>query len=144
MIKEKLDSFIKESMLGKNSVKTGVLRDIKTRFMQWETAKNAKPLDEQAVIRRMVADREYSASVYAKASRNDLAEKEYAELAYLLEFKEDDVTEEEIKNAVEAAIVNGSTNLGSVMKFVKQALPGANMKLTSDLAKTLLDELIPK
>lgn len=138
MIKEKLDSLIKESMLSKNSVKTGVLRDIKTKFMQWETAKNAKPLDEQAVIRRMVADREYAASVYTEAKRNDLAETEYAELAYLLEFKEDAVSEEEIQTTIKEALVNGPLSLGDIMKHIKQQYPNADMKIASAYARSLI------
>jgi uncharacterized protein YqeY len=138
MIKEKLDGLIKESMLAKNPVKTGVLRDIKTKFMQWETAKNAKPLDEQAVIRRMVADREYAAGVYTQAKRNDLAETEYAELAYLLEFKEAEVSEGDIYKAVESAFTDGAKNLGEVMKYVKGVLPTANMQIAATAAKAIL------
>jgi uncharacterized protein YqeY len=138
MIKETLDSLIKDSMLAKNTIRTSVLRAIKTKFMEWETAKNAKPLDEQAVIRRMIADREASETIYTEAGRNDLAAIEKIEIKVLQEFKEAEVSEGEIHKAVECAFIDGAKNLGEVMKYVKNLLPTANMQIASAAAKAIL------
>ena len=59
-MKEKLNELIKESMLNKTTVRTEVLRSIKTAFMNHETAKNATPLTESveiAIIKKMVSQR---------------------------------------------------------------------------------------
>jgi uncharacterized protein YqeY len=139
MIRETLDSLIKDSMLAKNTVRTNVLRAIKTKFVELQTAKNPKPLDEQAVIRKMIADRELAAGIYANAGRQDLVDTEELEIKYLQEFKEAEVSIGDTHNAVRAAFDNGAKNIGEVMKYVKSVLPTANMQIAAAAAKTILE-----
>jgi uncharacterized protein YqeY len=138
MIKEQLDSLIKESMLAKSHIRTMVLRDIKTKFMEWETAKNAKPLDEQAVIRKMIADREVAADIYKTAGKLGLATAEVTEAKYLKEFEEEKVDDAIIQNMIKDELKDGPLSLGDIMKRVKQKYPTADMKMASTYARGLL------
>ena len=52
MLREQMDALIKQSMLDKNAKRTDVLRAIKNEFLVFQTAKNAKPLDDAAEIGR--------------------------------------------------------------------------------------------
>jgi uncharacterized protein YqeY len=125
-------------MLAKDHVRTMVLRDIKTKFMEWETTKNAKPLDEQAVIRKMISDRDHAANMYNSANRIDLAVKEEEEIKYLKEFEEEKIDDAIIQAMIEEELKNSSSNLSNVMKQVRQRYPTADMKMASAYAKSLL------
>lgn len=125
-------------MLNGNNIETEVLRAIKTKFIEWETAKNAKPLDEQAIIRKMISDRTNSAEIYNNAGRKDLSSRELIEIEYLLEYKEEGVSEDLIITAINTELKNGAKTFGDVMKGVKLRLPNADLKLVSKILKNIL------
>ena len=89
MIKDIIDSLIKRSMLEKEPVRTEVLRAIKNEFLVYQTAKNAKPLDdaaEIAILNKMKKQRYDSFAQYGEAGRADLAKKESDEIDIINEF----------------------------------------------------------
>lgn len=70
MIKEQINTLIKESMIAKDKTKTEVLRAVKTAFVNYSTQKNAKPLDdaiEIQIIKKMAQQREDTAEQYKNA-----------------------------------------------------------------------------
>ena len=138
-MKENLDNLIKESMIAKTSDRTLLLRDIKTEFSKAETAKDFKKLDEIAILKSMKKRREDSANQYQQAGRLDLAKKELTEILILEEFLPEPPTEEEIKLVISNIIYDlGSVNIGIMMKEIKFRLPKADMKLTSNIVKSLI------
>lgn len=138
-MKENLDNLIKESMIAKTSDRTLLLRDIKTEFSKAETAKDFKKLDEIAILKSMKKRREDSANQYQQAGRLDLAKKELTEILILEEFLPEPPTEEEIKLVISNIIYDlGSVNIGIMMKEIKFRLPKADMKLASNIVKSLI------
>ena len=70
---------IKKAMLSRNSFELGVLRLMKTEFVNFENSANAAKLtevEESKIIIKMIKQRKDSVEQYNKANRSDLAEKE--------------------------------------------------------------------
>ena len=144
MLNNQIDQLIKEAMLEKDALRTNVLRAIKAKFLEFKTAKNAKPLDEAAeisILNKMVKDREESAMLYSTNGRDDLAEAELAEVNVLIEFLPKPVTEEELNNAITEVIANIEPikkNMGLIIKEVKVKYPQADGKIVSQLVQSFL------
>ncbi|MCU0621513.1 MAG: GatB/YqeY domain-containing protein [Gemmatimonadales bacterium] len=87
----------------------------------------ASPLshdDELDVLRKQVKLRRDAALQYEQARRPDLAAVELAQVAVIQEFLPPDVSPDEIRAAVRAAIASGATDVGKVMAQVMPALKG--------------------
>ena len=144
MLNEQIDNLIKEAMLEKDALRTNVLRAIKAKFLEFKTAKNAKPLDEIAecsILNKMVKDREESAMLYSTNGRDDLAEAELAEVNVLIEFLPRPVTEEELTNAINKVITTIEPikkNMGLIIKEVKAKYPQADGKILAKLVQNFL------
>lgn len=143
MLKEKLNDLIKAAMLEKNQTKLETLRSIKTAFMNYETAKNAKPLDEAAeiqILRKMVAQREESVEQYKLAGRLESAEQEMKEIEILNSYLPAPVSKEDVENFVKTLITPETTkkDMGNIVKTVKTKFPTAEGKLVADIVKNLL------
>lgn len=140
-----IDSLIKESMLSKNEKRTAVLRLIKAKFMEFKTAKNAKPLDNAAeisILNKMVKDREESARLYSDGGRDSLAQAELEEAEIIREFLPKPVTEEELKHNISiicADIEPIKKNMGLIIKEVKRRFPQADGKVVSQLVQGFLN-----
>ena len=140
MIKEQLDQLIKESMMAKTSTRTLVLRAIKTKFMELETAKNAKPIDEIATLRKMISDRKNSAKIYRENNKIDLAVIEETEIEILKEFVPEEVSEETIRTLLSSISLEfNQKNMGSIMKQAKELIPNADMKLVGNIVKSMIN-----
>ena len=144
MLNEQIDNLIKEAMLEKDALRTNVLRAIKAKFLEFKTAKNAKPLDEAAeisILNKMVKDREESAMLYSTNGRDDLAEAELAEVNVLIEFLPRPVTEEELTNAINKVITTIEPikkNMGLIIKEVKVKYPQTDGKILATLVQKVL------
>ena len=143
MLKEKLNDLIKAAMLEKNQIKLETLRSIKTAFINYETAKNAKPLDEAAeiqILRKMVAQREESVEQYKLAGRIESAEQEMKEIEILNSYLPAPVSKEDVENFVKTLITPETTkkDMGNIVKTVKTKFPTAEGKLVADIVKNLL------
>lgn len=140
----KIDQLIKQSMVKGNDKKdenrTATLRLIKAKYLEFLTAKNAKPLDDAAeinILKKMADERKESIKIYEENNRVDLADKEKAELAIIKEFLPAEITEDQIKEAINEVVISGVTlerkNMGVFMKQIKQKYPMADGKVVSTM-----------
>lgn len=89
MLHEQIKSGIKDAMMAKDSVRLETYRGMLSSFTNELVSKNRKPneilADEDAiaVITRLSKQRKDSIEQFAKGNRDDLVEKEQAELAIL-------------------------------------------------------------
>ena len=99
-----------------------ILSDIKNRRIELRR----DPTDEEVldVVRRGIKRRRESVEMYASAKREDLAEKERAEIALLETYQPPQVSDEEVRAAVRAAVEGGAGNLGAVMGVVLPRFKG--------------------
>lgn len=142
---EKIDKLIAEAMKNKEINKVATLRLIKTKMLEFVTAKNAKPLDEAAelqILKKMATERKESIKIYEDNGRPELAEKEKNELAVISEFLPKETTDEEINAKIDELINNGKIleqkTMGLFIKEIKTAYPGADGSKVAQLVKSRL------
>lgn len=144
-----IENLIKESIKNKDSVRTTVLRNIKTEFLNFEKENKNNVLTEEKeikILNKIATRLKDSIKEYKKANRNDLFEKESKELEIVSEFlpKEPDkeVIEKEIKNAVEELFKeNGSVTMKdtkTVIETLKPKYPTLNGGLVSKIIQGYL------
>ena len=107
------------------SLRMNTLRMAKAALKNREIDKRA-PLDDAEsvrVLQQLVKQREDSAAQYRSAGRAELADKETAEIAVLKEYLPQDLGDDEIRAAVEAAVTEtGATSAKDMGKVMKAAL----------------------
>lgn len=144
MYSEKIDKMIMEALKAGEKIKAGAYRMLKSEFLVFKTAKNAKPLDDAAeisIIKKMIKQRQDAAKEYLEAGRLELADNELDEVAVLKVLLPAEITEEQIKEVVKEVAnttVPIKKNMGVFMKEVKAKYPTADGKLVSQIVSTFL------
>ena len=142
MIQNQIDGLIKSAMLNKQASALWAYRAVKTAFMEYKTAKNAKPLDEVAeinIIRKMISAREDAIQQFEAAGRLELVKAEAEEIVYLKPMLPPEVSEEDVRIYAESIITEkGMQNMGKYVKIIKEKFPTADGKLISTIVKSLL------
>ena len=142
MIQDQIDELIKSAMKNSQHAALRAYRAVKTAFMEYKTAKNAKPLDEVAeinIIRKMISAREDAIQQFKDAGRNELAEGEAEEITYLKPMLPPEVSEEDIRAYAESIITEkGMQNMGRYIKVLKDKFPTADGKLIATIVKSFL------
>ena len=136
---------MKEAMRAKDSLRLNAIRLVKTAIKNKEIEARQE-FDDQAVIgvlSTLVKQRRESAQIYRESNRVDLAEKEEQELAVIQEFLPQQLSEEEIKTIIEAAVAEtgaaSARDMGKVMKIVSAKTVGrADGRMVSELVKARL------
>ena len=142
MIQDQIDELIKSAMKNSQHAALRAYRAVKTAFMEYKTAKNAKPLDEVAeinIIRKMISAREDAIQQFKDAGRNELAEGEAEEITYLKPMLPPEVSEEDIRAYAESVITEkGIQNMGRYIKVLKDKFSTADGKLIATIVKSFL------
>ena len=142
MIQDQIDGLIKSAMLNKQASALRVYRAVKTSFMEYKTAKNAKPLDEIAeinIIRKMISAREDAIQQFVAAGRSELAKEEKEEITYLKPMLPPEVSEEDILAYAKSVITEkGMQNMGRYVKVLKEKFPTVDGKTIATIVKSLL------
>jgi uncharacterized protein len=120
------------AMKAKDTARTSTLRMLKAAIVNRQIEKGGE-LDEEELLkllRTQLKQRRDSVEQYLKGSRQDLADKETAEIAVIEGYLPQAASQEEIDQAVAAAIAEtGATSMkemGAVMKAVMPRLAGKN------------------
>ena len=144
MYSEKIDKMIMEALKAGEKIKAGAYRMLKSEFLVFKTAKNAKLLDDAAeisIIKKMIKQRQDAAKEYLEAGRLELADNELDEVAVLKVLLPAEITEEQIKEAVKEVAnttVPIKKNMGVFMKAVKAKYPTADGKMVSQIVSAFL------
>jgi uncharacterized protein YqeY len=99
-----------------------ILSDTKNRRI--ELMRDLTDDDVREVLRRGIKRRRESVEMYEKGGRNDLVEKERAEIAALEKYLPANVDDDEIRDAVRQAIGAGASNIGALMGAVMPRFKG--------------------
>ena len=145
-LKQKLMSDLTAAMKAQEALRTSTLRMAKAALQNREIEKGAE-LDEEEIaklLRSLVKQRHDSVEQYEKGGRQELADKEKAEIEILEQYLPQAASREEIEAAVSAAIseTGASTmkDMGKVMKAAQVALAGKNAdgRTVSEIVKAKL------
>ena len=103
------------------------------------------PEEIQRTIATLCKQRTEAIDLYRKGKRDDLAQKEEAELGVLKRFLPQPLSEDEVRSLIRASIAEASAqgiqDLGKVMKLVMPKVSGrSDGKRVNELAKALLSD----
>jgi uncharacterized protein YqeY len=99
-----------------------VLSEIKNKKI--ELRHDPADADVIDVLRKSIKRRRESIEMYTKGARKDLADKESAEAAALEKYLPAQVSDDELRAAVKAAIAGGAMQIGAVMGKVLPQFKG--------------------
>lgn len=111
-----------------------ILSDVKNKRIELRS----DPTDDEVldVLRKGIKRRRESVEMYDKGNRKDLADKERAEVAALEKYLPAQVSDDEVRAAVRAAIAAGATSMGPLMGRVNPQFKGkADGSTISRIAK---------
>jgi len=125
-LEERLQSELTASRKSQDKAATLLLSttiaDVRNRSI--ELKRDLTDEDVVDVIRRGIKKRRESIEMYEKGGRKELADKERHEVTLLERYLPAQVSADEIRAAVKAAIAAGATNVGAVMGKVMPQFKG--------------------
>ena len=147
-LEQKIMADLKTAMLAKDETSMRSLRAIKAAIINAKTAEGAsgelKESDEVKLLQKLVKQRKYSAEIFEKQNRPELAAKENEEIAIIEKYLPQQMSEDEVR--AELAIIIKETgaatpaDLGKVMGVATKKLGGkTDGKTISTLAKQMLN-----
>ena len=144
-LKQQITEDMKQAMRAKDSVRLGTIRLLTAAIKQKEVDERIEVSDAQvlAIVEKMLKQRKDSISQFIAGGRQDLVDIEKTELDILQAYMPAQMSEEEIKSAIKAAVAAtgaaGPQDMGKLMGMLKPALAGcADMTLVSSLVKAAL------
>jgi uncharacterized protein YqeY len=138
---------MKTAMKAKDEAALRTLRAIKAEILKEKTAAGAKETmseaDELKMLQRMAKQRKDSLDIFKTQNRADLAQKEEEELTIISRFLPQQMSAEELRNAVQEIIsqtgASSPADMGKVMGAANKQLAGkAEGKAIADTVKELL------
>ena len=145
-LQEKIQAHLSDAMRSKETLRLSVLRMMKAAVKNKEVEK-MKALDEAetiAVLNSLVKQRRDSVEQFRKGGREELAQKEEAEIKIIEEYLPAAASEEDIRRAIEEAVqetgASSMKDMGKVMKATLSRLAGktADGSRVSQLVKEKL------
>ena len=145
-LSEQIISDLTASMKAQDAQRTSTLRMVKAAIMNRKIEKGGELDDDemQRLLRSLVKQRRDSIEQYEKAGRQELVDKEQAEISVIETYLPQAASVSEIEAAVTAVIAEtGATSIkdmGKVMKAVQASLAGKNAdgKMIADSVKAKL------
>ena len=144
-LKIRLTEDMKTAMRAKDQLSLGTIRLINAAIKQFEVDERTEADDTKitAILTKMVKQRKDSAKIYTDAGRQDLADKENAEIEVLHRYLPQMLSADEIRSEVEAAVAEigaaGMADMGKVMGLLKTRLAGkADMGEVNKILKAVL------
>jgi hypothetical protein len=144
-LREQLTQDMKEAMKSGEKSRLTTIRGILAAIKQVEIDTRETPSEAQvlAVLNRLVKQRKDSISQFTEAGRLDLAENEQFELTVLQTYLPQALSDVEVDNLIEQAVMqtnaNSPADMGKVMGILKKLIAGrADMTQVSARVKARL------
>lgn len=144
-LRDTIDGDIKVALKSGAKDKVSALRMLSAALKNKQIDKRRPLTDDEVVetVRSLIKQRKDSIEQFAKGGRQDLVDKETAEVAVLEVYLPQQLSRDEIETLVRSAIAEsgaqGARDMGKVMKALMPKLGGrADGKLVSELVKAAL------
>lgn len=150
MLREKITESLKAAMIAKDEASVSILRMINAAIKQ-KDIDVARPRGDQqispeevlALMQGMIKSRRESVELYKQGSRQELADKELAEIANIEKFLPKQMSEDEIRATVKTLITTtgaaGIKDMGKIMGVLKTQYAGQlDMGKASGIIKEIL------
>lgn len=143
---ERIEADLKDALKRSDRLKVSVLRMIKASIKNKEIEKGSPLSDEEiiSVLTSLSKQRRESIEEFRRAGREELVEKETAELSVLQSYMPEQLSEEELNDIINSAIQeSGATSvrdIGKVMKIVMPRVKGrADGKVVNQKVRAILE-----
>jgi uncharacterized protein YqeY len=126
MLTDTLAADLKEAMKSGDKTRLSVIRMLRARIQNAEIAerKGLEDSDVLGLIAKYAKERRESIDEFRKSNRQDLVDKETAELAIVMEYLPQQMTREEIVSAAQKVIEElGARNPGDKGKVMQKLMP---------------------
>jgi len=148
-LSKQIVSDLTASMKAQDASRTSTLRMVKAAMMNRQIEKGSELDDDdmQKLLRSLVKQRRDSIEIYENAGRQELIDKEKAEIEVIEKYLTQAASQDEIEQAVVAAIAETGASsikdMGKVMKAAQAALAGKNAdgRTISEVVKARLSAL---
>jgi hypothetical protein len=145
-LRQRLLADLTASMKAQDALRTSTLRMAKAALQNREIEKGGELDDDEMakLLRSLVKQRRDSVEQYEKGERQDLADREKAEIEIIENYLPQAATREEIEAVVAASITETAAgsmkDMGKVMKTAQAALAGKNAdgRTLSEIVKAKL------
>jgi uncharacterized protein YqeY len=147
-LRNRLKSEIIVAMKSKEDFTRNTLRSIMAKIKQYEVDNKADLTNDDATILtlvgKMIKERKESIVLFEQASRTDLVDKERNEIEIISKYLPEQLSEDEVRVIVEAAIkeVNPTVmkDMGKVMAIVKPKIQGrGDIGFASNIIKKVIN-----
>jgi len=144
---EKLDTDLKAAMRARDELRKLVLRTLLSSMNYAEIAKQKK-LDDSGIIEvigKEIRQRKESIEAYEKGNRQDLADKEKAEMAILQEYMPAQMGRDEVMAIVQKVIEEvGAKGPGDKGKVMQKLMPQVKGKADGNEVNNIVIDLLGK
>ena len=144
-LKDRITEDMKAAMRAKDSARLSAIRLLQAAIKQKEVDERIVADDAAVlgIVEKLIKQRKDSIEQFGKAARQDLVDKEQAELDLLTGYLPQQMSDAELVAAVDAAIAEsgaaGAQGMGKVMALLKPRIAGrADMGKASALVKQRL------
>jgi len=131
-LEERIDANLKEALKAKDAVRVSTLRMVKAAMKNLAIEKHAEKTEDKdiiGIISKQIKQHHDSIEQFAKGNRQDLVDKEKAELAILESYLPKQLSAEELKSIIRSSIekvgAKGRADMGRVMKAAMEEAKGA-------------------
>ena len=151
LFKDRLNVDLKDAMRNKDAIKRTVIRTLLSEIRNAEIAaqKDLQESDIEGVMSKQAQQRKDSIEAYDEAGRQDLVDKETAELNIISEYLPEQMTEVEIEGIIAETLnkvdATGPSDMGKVMGALMPLVKGrADGKVVNAMVTAKLKNLKPK
>ncbi len=149
-LEEKMDTDLKEALKAKDAIRVSTLRMVKAGIKNLAIERRVEKSEDKdviSIISKQIKQHRDSIEQFAKGNRQDLVDKEKAELSVLESYLPNQLSAEELKVIVKSAIekvdAKGRADMGKVMKAAMEDAKGAaDGKMLSQMVLEELAKLI--
>ena len=143
MLRETLDSDLKDAMRNKEALKRTVLRTMLSEIRNAEI-NSQTTLDDEGIISvltKQVQQRKDSVEAYAAANRQDLVDKETEEIDIISVYLPEQLPVEEIEEIIKTAISEiGASTLSDMGKVMGLVMPQVRGRADGKIVNTIVTE----
>jgi len=148
-LEERLDADLKEAMKARAEIKVSTLRMLRAGMKNLAIDKKVEKLEDRdvmSIIAKQIKQHKDSIEGFTKGNRQDLVDKERAELTILESYMPKMLSADELKVIVKSAIekvgAKGKADMGKVMKAAMEESKGAaDGKMLSQMVSEELAKL---
>ncbi|MFC0212078.1 GatB/YqeY domain-containing protein [Paenibacillus chartarius] len=145
-LSERLNEDMKNAMKSQDKFKLSVIRMVRSAIknIEIDTKKTLSDDEVLDVLNREIKQRKDSLQEFEKAGRDDLAETVQAEIAVLIEYMPQQLSEEEVKAIVQQTIQEvGASSKADMGKVMGALMPKVKGRADGKLVNQLVQQLLP-